>query len=87
MILYANSGRVFTICRERGIRTPVGFASKHAFQACTLSHSDTSLSLISAKFKANEIIINLQRETRRIEIIKKPQLKLGQKQNNKKLFS
>ena len=27
---------------EREIRTPVRVSSKHAFQACTLSHSDTS---------------------------------------------
>lgn len=41
-----------------------------AFQACTLSHSDTSLSLNSVNSDLNEIIINLQRETRRIAIIK-----------------
>ena len=72
--MVVNSGRIFQnlskpesptleergrrLCRERGIRTPVGFASKHAFQACTLSHSDISLSLIHNGFDRYKIIIN-----------------------------
>ncbi len=31
------------ICREKGIRTLVTIARKHAFQACSISLSDTSL--------------------------------------------
>ena len=30
------------VCGEGEIRTPDGLSSIHAFQACTLSHSDTS---------------------------------------------
>ena len=33
------------MCREKGIRTLVTIARKHAFQACSISLSDTSLNI------------------------------------------
>ncbi len=34
---------LYFLCREEGIRTPGTVSRTHAFQACSLNHSDTSL--------------------------------------------